>query len=273
MTSRRRPLRFVAILLFLAGLMALSWPKLEIAWYERTRPTSLPTAQPADAFASKPTEERKDEGTEGPTPDETVVDESIRSSVPQLPSSLNLDVPFTSQAPFANWDAAHEEYCEEASALMAGRFFQGRSITGPDDAEAAMGELVTWELEHLGYFESTTAQETARMIREVYGLAVTLVTDVSDEAIKQALADGKLIILPAAGRELGNPYFQRPGPVYHMLVVKGYTESSQFITNDPGTRRGADFIYDTDVLIRAVGDWNSGDPANGQSVMLVVSKV
>ena len=36
--------------------------------------------------------------------------------------------------------------------------------------------------------------------------------------IKEFLMAGKLVIVPAAGRQLGNPYYKAPGPVYHMLV-------------------------------------------------------
>src|ERR1043166_5721644 len=42
-----------------------------------------------------------------------------------LPASLLLPVPFTPQAPYANWDQLHNEACEEASSLMAGAYFAG----------------------------------------------------------------------------------------------------------------------------------------------------
>ena len=35
-----------------------------------------------------------------------------------LPASLLLEVPFTSQAPFGNWDEPYQEACEEAVMLM-----------------------------------------------------------------------------------------------------------------------------------------------------------
>ncbi|MBI4023029.1 C39 family peptidase [Candidatus Berkelbacteria bacterium] len=250
-------------------------------WYEQNRPTDLPTPLtevPVDQISSSPA---SDSDTQPSRSTDSVPSKDLSSPITNLPDrqaghrssipdSLNLAVPFTSQAPHANWDARHEEYCEEASALMVGRYFQGRSIGTIDEADAAMRELEQWQLEHLGYFESTTAAETKQMIEDVYHVSVSTVHEVTSESIKRALADGQLVILPAAGRELGNPYFQRPGPVYHMLVVKGYTADGQFITNDPGTRRGADFIYPADRLLDAVGDYNHGDPASGEQVMLVV---
>jgi hypothetical protein len=44
-----------------------------------------------------------------------------------------------------------------------------------------------------------------------------------------------------------------------MLVIKGYDETQdQFITNDPGTKRGADYRYKTDILISALRDYPTG---------------
>ena len=68
--------------------------------------------------------------------------------------------------------------------------------------------------------------------------------------------------MPAAGRELGNPNFTGEGPLYHMYVIRGYTADT-FITNDPGTRNGENYIYAIDVVMNSIGDWNNGDPTNG----------
>lgn len=187
---------------------------------------------------------------------------------PALPVSVNLAVPFTSQAPFSNWDPVHEETCEEASLAMADAFFDGRSFT-PQSAEDELLALVEWQKQRFGYFESTTAEETAVIFREYYGRQAEVVATVDVPGIKRALASGKLVILPVYGRGF-NPFFRQPGPVYHMLVVKGYT-SSRFITNDPGTRHGAEYPYAYQHVLDAVHDWNGGDVQNGQKVMIIVS--
>lgn len=188
-----------------------------------------------------------------------------------LPKEVNLSAPFTSQAPDANWDEEHEEFCEEASALMAARALQGRSIRDSADAEAALQELKQWQLDRFGYFKSTTAAEVAEMIREVYGREATLLYDPTVEDLKRELADGHFIVVPAAGRELGNPNFRQPGPLYHMLLLKGYTARGEFVTNDPGTRKGQNYVYTFDVLMSAIRDWNDGDVMNGDRVVIVVS--
>lgn len=280
----RTQARFLTIgLLVLAGLAVIGPGRPSIAqwWYEQTKPTELPAPTivetPDPQTSSTPVSEPEDQTTSNPdsaSPNGESSQSSITNHQSQItslvPKELNLAVPFTSQAPHGNWDVDHEEYCEEASVLMVARFFASQPITGPDDADAAMTRLKMWQVNQLGHFESTTAAETAQMAEGNFALDVTLSTDVSEQSIKQALANGQLVILPAAGRELGNPYFQRPGPIYHMLVVKGYTTDGHFITNDPGTRRGADFVYPADQLLDAVGDYNQGDPANGETVMLVV---
>lgn len=188
-----------------------------------------------------------------------------------IPAEFNLAIPFTSQAPFGVWDHAHGEYCEEASLLMANRFLNGRSIDGPQDADDAMTAIADWEVDRFGYFESTTAEETATIAREYLGLQARVVKDFTWEQVKEELLQGHMVILPAAGRELGNPFYTPPGPIYHMLIVKGWT-STHIITNDPGTRRGADYVYTPDMLYNAVGDYNHNDPTNGEKVMVVVWK-
>ncbi|MBU1019314.1 C39 family peptidase [Patescibacteria group bacterium] len=192
-------------------------------------------------------------------------------SADSIPEELNLDVPFTSQAPHANWDYTHEEACEEAAILMANRYFQGRGISGPDDAEAGLQEIIAWEKENLGFFESTTAKESERIITEMLGLKAEIIKNPTIEEIKRAIVDDKLVIVPAAGRELGNPFYKSPGPLYHFLLIKGYT-ASQFITNDAGTKRGANYPYNFDVVMSANHDWNGGGVSGGQRVVILVFK-
>ena len=71
---------------------------------------------------------------------------------------------------------------------------------------------------------------------------------------------------------LGNPYYKQPGPIYHALVLKGYTKDGKFITNDPGTKRGADYLYDPQVILNAMHEWNSGDVEHGRKMAIVVEK-
>lgn len=234
-------------------------------WANWTQP-ELPPAENANLAANHNTN--------------TVVTANLNVNIPaSVPAEKNLAVPFTSQAPHANWDDDHEEFCEEAAVLMVGRFFRGQPIYSPDDAETALQRIKTWEVEHLGFYFDTTAAETAQAVTGVYGLKIDLKVNPTVDDIKAAVAAGYPVIVPAAGRELGNPNFTAPGPIYHNLVIRGYTKDGKFITNDPGTRKGNAYLYDQGVVMSAMHDWvPAGDrtirahgDATGRKVILIVS--
>lgn len=207
-----------------------------------------------------------------PTPTPRPSPGTPKPSATPFPSQVNLLVPFTSQTPLGVWDADHEEFCEEAAALMAASYLIGdSSITDPATADARLYDLKAWEVSTLGHFEDTTAAETARMLTEkLKASPVKLVTNPTAAALRQFLASGRLVIVPSAGRMLGNPYFTAPGPVYHMILLKGYTNDGNFISNDPGTRHGANYLYSETTVMQAMHDWNDGDVEHGAKVVIVV---
>lgn len=185
------------------------------------------------------------------------------------PAEINLAVPFTSQAPFANWDLPYKESCEEASVLMLDYFYRNLSLN-PSLANQEILKLVDWQKIKFGAYEDTDAAQTAQILREYFGYKnVRVQYDISIDDIRKELAQGRPVIVPAAGQLLPNPFFRQPGPLYHMLVIKGY-KNGKFITNDPGTRRGADFIYSYEGLYNAIHDWNDGNVYSGRKAMIVV---
>lgn len=197
---------------------------------------------------------------------------------PQKPlaSQWLLSVPFTPQAPTANWDELHNEACEEASLLMAVAFFQGdtRLTLPPSEVETEIKKLTAWQQKNFGYHLSINSQELAEMAKEVYGLkAEVLRTSITEHAVKQALSENKLVLAPVNGRLLGNPFFQTPGPIYHMFVIKGYDETG-FITNDPGTKRGQDYRYSWETILNALGDYDhhSKETDPGKPALIILSK-
>lgn len=188
-----------------------------------------------------------------------------------MPAQFNLAVPFTSQAPFANWDEVHEETCEEAVVYMVHAYYEGvRSATlNPETADAELLKLVDLQKTMFGYFEDTTVEETAAFAKRAYGLQARILKNPTIEELKQELVAGRPVIIPAAGRELHNPNFTGAGPVYHMVVLRGYTPT-QFITNDSGTRKGAQYLYDYDIIMNAMHDWNADDISKGAKIALVL---
>lgn len=230
--------------------------------YNKKRPhTDVPgyaTATPKSS--SKP-------GTSSPAPNPSV-------SKPSTPGSLSLKVPFTAQAPTGNWDQLHNEACEEASALMVAAYFSGdtREKLPASEVEQSISMLTNWQNDHFGYSLDTTAAETAQMIESVYHLKTQIIKNYTEDDIKKALQENKLVIIPANGRLLGNPNYKQPGPIYHMLVIRGYT-SSKIITNDSGTRNGENYSYSFSTIKNAPADWNhSTDTIDPTSLMIVVSK-
>lgn len=188
------------------------------------------------------------------------------------PNSLLIKVPFTSQAPFANWDKVHEDTCEEASVLMDQLFLTGVPSISQQDAENELQKMVQWETDN-GYGPSVTAEQLLTIAKNVYGLDGRVDSDVSEAHIKDLLQQGYPVIVPAAGRMLGNPYFSGAGPWYHMLLVVGYAGDTA-VTNDPGTRRGEGYRYSFSTLINATHDWTgkNEDIENGPKRVLILWK-
>lgn len=173
----------------------------------------------------------------------------------EIPAKLELKVAFAPQAPFGNWNELHEEACEEASMITAAKYFLSQPLTEAI-MEEEIAKLDAWEKSN-GYKIDLSASQTAAVLEAYFKVQAEVSDDVSVDRIKYELSRGNLIIVPAAGRELDNPYFRSPGPIYHMLVIRGYN-SSEFIVNEVGTKRGDGFKYKYQTLISAVHDW---DPA------------
>lgn len=189
----------------------------------------------------------------------------------QLPRKVFLEVPFTVQAPHANWDNPYQEACEEASVIMVDYYLRGE-LLNPDQANREIVQLTNWQ-EANGYKYDVSLEELSQIVESYYGYNTRIIDSVTPGAIMHELAKGSPVVVPAAGRDLGNPYFSGAGPWYHMLVIIGY-DKRDFITNDPGTKRGQDYKYRHNVLIDAIHDWTGvkEDIRNGPKRMLVIEQ-
>jgi len=233
----------VFTLVFASALILLERGRIRDWLVEREKPP-VPSEQPAPPSPS-PVLSVRPTSTPKPSPSPT-------------PDSINLAVPFLAQAPRGDWSLPWQEACEESSAILVDAFWSHRELTVADMEDRILG-LVGWQQRTLGYYEHTTAAETARMIREVMGYRKVDVIDGAGIAdIREHVLAGRPVIVPLAGRLLGNRFYTQPGPVYHMLVVKGIAENGDIITNDVGTRHGRNLIYAPDVFLNAMHDVPEG---------------
>ncbi|MEK7614821.1 MAG: C39 family peptidase, partial [Patescibacteria group bacterium] len=225
--------------------------------YEEAKPRAV------EEVAPKPVEQKK-EAAPAPAvaidPEPTPV-QTQPEPTSTIPASINLAVPFTSQAPTGNWDLPYQEACEESSVLMVHEYYDGlkQAVIDPATAEKELQKIVAFENETFGFYLDTTAEQTGTIAELMYGHEFTLIENPTVDQIKEQLAAGHPVLVPAAGRLLGNPNFHAPGPIYHMLVIRGYTNKNQFITNDPGTRKGQEYVYSFDTIMNAMHDWNGGN--------------
>jgi len=165
---------------------------------------------------------------------------------------VNLPVPFEMQAPFSNWDMPYQEMCEEAALVLASKYFSEEPLSKQimDDELTKVRE---WEIETLGGYTDSTVEEIKLMGEAVFNLDIEISFNTSVENIKEQLEKGYLVLAPTAGRELHNPFFKQPGPLYHILVIRGY-DIGNFITNDVGIGKGEEYKYKFNVLIDAIHD-------------------
>lgn len=199
---------------------------------------------------------------------------SINDQVQQSASTV---VPFTSQAPFAEWDdPRQQDACEEASVLMAMLWVKQKTEISKEDAKNKMLDMVEYQDTTYDASKDTSARDTLkRLINEYYDYqnAQIKVIESSTDIIEE-IQEGNLIIMPTDGKALNNPNFTNGGPDKHMLVIKDYDErKDKFITNDPGTRNGENYAYSSKIIINALKNYPTSNTAisvlNDKEVIVV----
>lgn len=269
----------IIIILLATGVLWVS-RGLVRDWADKIQAPSLP-----EPVAYLPNTESVIPATTGKTPDRPATPPKKGPVIPlpaspstppvvELPAEVNLAVPFLSQAPKQNWDMPFQEACEEASLIMTDAYFGGRTKPfGPEEGERAILDLVAYE-EKAGFSVDISAREAAEVTSGYFQKRkARVIPRPTIEEAKRLLAKGIPLILPADGKALKNPNFRNGGPPYHMLVLKGYLADGRWITNDPGTRKGANYIYDQDLLWDAIHDWNNGMVPSGNRVVIIMEPV
>lgn len=186
-------------------------------------------------------------------------------------------VPFTPQAPFGDWqDPRQQDGCEEASALMAVRWVRGEDLTR-EQAREEIINISDFLQEKYGEYRDISLSDIKDQIFEDYFnySSVKIKKNLEINDIIHELQNGNLVLAPMNGQKLPNPYYTPPGPSRHMMVVRGYDPAADtFITNDPGTRRGELFEYNTQTFYGSIRAYPTGyhEPitAISRDVLIVV---
>lgn len=184
--------------------------------------------------------------------------------------TIFLKVPFTSQAPEGNWkDERQQDGCEEAAALMAMSWVKsGRSQTRSETVLSKkkwrdkIVDLSDWELKKYGEYRDLSLIAIRDWIfKDYFSYKSVVIKNVNSATdIIKELEQGNLVLVPMNGRALKNPNFTSPGPERHMILIKGYDYSTkQFITNDPGTRRGENYRYSAAIIFKAIRTYKTGN--------------
>lgn len=192
------------------------------------------------------------------------------------------EVPFVVQAPFGNWsDPNFQNGCEEASIVMAMGWVNGEKTISPENAQKRILDMIAFEDKTFGYSADTNAIDVEKIFKQYLKHENIMVKeDIVLDDIKAEIKKGNIVIVPVFGRALSNPNFTSPGPIAHMLVIIGYDPTTkQFITNDPGTKLGAGYLYGENLLYSAIWEYDSGKfappaPTTGKihKAMISVSK-
>ncbi len=230
-----------------------------------------PSQSGAQATIEKQRKEEENAQAEKKETENLEIMKSIENIEYQLPSSVLVDVPFSPQAPFGVWDDVHEEACEEMSLIMVKYYLDGNILT-PAIAEKEIQDMKKFQLKQYGHYKDSSMEELVKIAEEYYGIRdLKVVYDFDEHEIKKQLARKKPIIVPTAGRRLGNPNFTHPGPLYHNLVLIGYNKNN-IITNDPGTRKGKQYPYSVDILYSAIHDFEESKEKieQGRKAMIIL---
>ena len=196
----------------------------------------------------------------------------VAEEILNIPDSYTIqNVPFQSQAPLVNWDQLHNEACEEASINLVYYYLKNKPLTS-EEMDQQILTMVKFEKPDGSDQENLTVEKTLKLAQDFYKIDGKVIYNASISDLKKEIALNHPVIVPTAGRLLGNPNFRQPGPVYHMVVAIGYDEKN-IIVQDVGTHNGDHYIYNQMIFANAWHDWVGSDAniEQGSKNMLVLS--
>lgn len=194
---------------------------------------------------------------------------STSSAKEPLMDKAVLNVPYTVQAPLANWNI-HEESCEEAGILMMHYYLLGASfpnnVITREKANSELTEMVNWQKNHYGKEADLTMTMLGGLAKDYYGSNFEVKKNITAEDIKTVISAGHPVIVPVMTQVLQNPHYSS-GNVYHVLLIKGYDQTG-VITNDSGVKEGQNYHYTWSVLWQAI-DAQKAKMGQGRDMLIV----
>lgn len=179
-----------------------------------------------------------------------------------LPQSVSaatmLDVPFTAQSPYFDWIQPWEDACEESVISMVDVFYRQKAYADQADAAAHISHIFAIKEQYYGVSLDEDTRTMTDLINNFLSWEAYIVEQPSIDLIKEQVRAGHPVIVPTAGKELYNPYFFDGGPPYHTIIISGFDDATQeFITQEPGTRRGQDYRYSYATIMNAMHDFTT----------------
>lgn len=279
--SSRKFIVFLAILFIVIGFL---WLAAKFNFFQKeTQNLSIApdnsSAQPsANGFATSSTNPNQ---AVLPSPQAPVsqspVPQSGNSASAPAKTSILLDVPFFSQAPFGEWsDPIFQNACEEASIIMAMHWVNKTSVT-KEQAKQEILALTDFEDRTYGPAIDRAAEDAIKIFKDYYNYEnVSLRLGIGAGDIKAEILKGNLVIAPFNGQILKNPFYTAPGPAHHMLVIIGFdAKTDEFITNDVGTTHGASWRYSEARIQASLQDYPTGNDlpsVPGKTAMIIVRR-
>ena len=101
--------------------------------------------------------------------------------------SINLDVPFTAQAPTANWEQPFQDACEEASILMVDYYYNNRQFPSKEEVTKILLDLVQWQEDNWSGHFNLPIEEVALLAKTTFGYETEVIENLTVEKIKEFL--------------------------------------------------------------------------------------
>jgi len=271
------------IYLVILALLMFSTGSFLFVRLSKNQKTSIESSSEKESWKETTIQPSSENATSDSPTQKTEVPEQPKENSVKKDSKTLLEVPFVVQAPFANWkDADFQNGCEEASMVMAMSWINGEKSISPAQAKKRILEIIDFENKTFGYSADTDVFDMQKIFKQYFkNENIKASENITLEDIKDEIQNGNIVLVPAFGRALKNPNFTQPGPIAHMLTIIGYDPvTKEFITNDPGTRKGASYRYGEKILFDAIWSYPSGEDipplpetAKMKKAMISISKI